>query len=302
MAMPVGSGVLLLLTTHPGEALILKKLFVPIFAPLLLCFVLIPQCHAWGREGHRLTALVAQEHLSPTAEANVRYLLGKDTLADVAPWADEYREDHRETAPWHFVEIPGAQDTYDRLRDCPLSEGNAASPWRDCVVDRILYFEDQLKDPAVNKKQKEFALKFLVHLIGDIHQPFHTIATARGGNTIQVTFFCTPQCGPRSLCNLHGVWDDELIDHQDLSEKKYVAHLDSEILEHNWDKLPEGDPISWANASHHYAQAAFVPNNTPISSDYYDKTIKVVDQQLALGGLRLADVLNRIFTDPPPTT
>src|ERR1700678_1861138 len=130
MNMPVESGVLLLLITHRGEAPILKK----IFTPILLCFVLVEQCHAWGHEGHRLTALVAQEHLSLTAEENVRYLLGKESLADVASWADEYREDHRETARWHYVDIPGAQDTYDRVRDCPLPEGNPDSPWRDCIV------------------------------------------------------------------------------------------------------------------------------------------------------------------------
>jgi hypothetical protein len=268
----------------------------------LLCFALVQQCHAWGIEGHRLTALVAQEHLSPVAEENVRYLLGKESLTDVAPWADEYREDHPGTARWHFVDIPGAQDTYDRVRDCPLPANDAASPWRDCVVDRILYFEDQLKDPAVSKKQKELALKFLVHLLGDIHQPFHAIGTARGGNNVRVMFFGTPQCGMRSFCNLHGVWDDELLDHQGLSEKKYLAHLHSAILEHGWENLSGGDPALWANASHHYAQAAFVPNGTLISSDYYDKTIKVVDQQLALGGLRLAAVLNGIFTAPPPTS
>jgi hypothetical protein len=295
MNMPVESGVLLLLITHRGEALILKK----IFTPILLCFVLVEQCHAWGHEGHRLTALVAQEHLSLTAEENVRYLLGKESLADVASWADEYREDHRETARWHYVDIPGAQDTYDRVRDCPLPAEDAASRWRDCVVDRILYFEEQLKDPARDKKQKAFALKFLVHLMGDIHQPFHAIGDSRGGNNVQVMFFGTTQCGERSICNLHGIWDDGLLQHRDLSEKKYLARLHSEILENDWEKQSGGDPVLWANASHHYAQDAFVPNGALITSQYYEVEIKIVDQQLALGGLRLAEVLNGIFTESP---
>ena len=266
---------------------------------LLLCFVFVQRCHAWGREGHRLTALVAQEHLTPAAEENVRYLLGRESLADVASWADEYRQDHRETARWHFVNMPGAQDRYDRVRDCPLPESDPGSNWRDCVVDRILYFEEQLKDPHTNKKQRAFALKFVVHLIGDIHQPFHAIGEARGGNDVPVILFGTEQCGERSLCNLHGAWDEGLLEHRGLSEKKYLARLHAEILENDWEGKAGGDPVAWANASHHYAQDAFVPRGALITERYYDAEIGIVDQQLALGGLRLAEVLNEIFTTPP---
>lgn len=271
-------------------------------AALVLFFAAVNFCHAWGREGHRLTALVAQGYLTPIAEENVHYLLGKESLADVASWADEYREGHPETSKWHYVDIPGAQNTYSRLRDCPLSEDDPASKWRDCVVDRISFFEEQLKNPSTDKKQKALALKFIVHLIGDIHQPFHTIGEARGGNDIHVMFLGTTQCGERSLCNLHGVWDESLLEHRNRNEKKYLALLHSEIMENNWEKQNGGNPIAWVNASHPYAQDAFVPNGTLITSKYYDVEIKIVDQQLALGGLRLAEVLNEIFTAPPPAS
>jgi S1/P1 Nuclease len=274
----------------------LKKFLIA----LSLFFVAIQHCHAWGREGHRLTALVAQDHLTPIAEENVHYLLGKQSLADVASWADEYREEHPETAKWHYVDIPGNQNTYNRLRDCPEPQGDPESRWRDCVVDRIFYFEQLLKDPDTEKKQKIVALKFLVHLIGDLHQPFHTFGDARGGNDIHVMFLGTTQCGERSLCNLHGIWDEGLLEHRNRNEKKYLAMLRSEILENNWQRRNGGDPIAWANASHPYAQEAFVPNRTMVSSKYYDVEIRIVDQQLALGGLRLAEVLNEIFNTPPP--
>jgi len=269
---------------------------------LLLFFVAVQHCHAWGREGHRLTALVAQDHLTPMAEENVRYLLGKANLADVASWADDYREDHPETAKWHYVDIPGPQRTYNRQRDCPPPQANPGSRWRDCVVDRIFYFEEQLKAPETDKKQKTIALKFLVHLIGDIHQPFHTIGDARGGNDIHVMFLGTTQCGERSRCNLHGIWDEGLLEHRSQNEKKYLAMLRSETLENDWEKRKGGDPVAWANAAHPYAQDAFVPDGAMLSSKYYEIEIKIVDQQLALGGLRLAEVLNVIFTSPPPTT
>jgi hypothetical protein len=268
-----------------------------------MCSVFVQDCRAWGREGHRLTALVAQDHLTPIAEENIRYLLGKESLADVASWADDYRQDHGETAKWHFVDIPGSQNTYDRVRDCPLPPTDPQSIWRDCVVDRISYFEEQLKSPATDKKQKAYALKFLVHLFGDIHQPLHDVGDARGGNDIHVMLFGTPQCGERTTCNLHGTWDEGLLEHRNLSEKKYLALLRSEILEYDWQNKTGGnDPVSWANASHHYAQDAFVPNGALITSDYYKAEIKIVDQQLALGGLRLAELLNTIFTTQPPLT
>jgi hypothetical protein len=76
--------------------------------------------------------------------------------------------------------------------------------------------------------------------------------------------------------------------------------LHSEILENDWDKDSGGDPVAWANASHLYAQDAFVPNGAFIPATYYDIEIRIVDQQLALGGLRLAEVLNEIFATPPP--
>src|ERR1700733_4331869 len=214
----------------------------------------------WGRTGHRLVGLIAQEHLTPVALANVQYLLGKETLADVSPWADDYRQDHRETAGWHFVDIPGSQNSYDRLRDCPAPSGQPNAEWRDCAVDRILYFEARLKDPALDNKEKAMALKFLVHLVGDVPQPLHAIGEARGGNQIRVSLFGTQQCGERQLCNLHGTWDEGLMEHRNLNEKKYDAALESEIREGGWEKENGGTPADWVNASHHYAQDAFVPD------------------------------------------
>src|SRR5580700_8657805 len=173
------------------------------------------QSWAWGRVGHRLVADVAEHYLTPAAQAQIAELLAadsrnKETLADVAPWADDYRQSHPETAPWHFVDIPGSAAKFDRDRDCPKSS-DAASPWRDCVTDRILYFEGRLGDTSLSPKERAQALKFLVHLIGDIHQPFHAIRDDRGGNDIRVYFLGSNICG-RSPCTLHGIWDDSILE------------------------------------------------------------------------------------------
>ena len=254
---------------------------------------------AWGREGHRLTALVAEHYLTPAAQAQIKELLGSETLADVAPWADEYRSQHPETGSWHYVDIPKDQEKYDRTRDCPASTANPKSPWRDCVADRILYFEGQLGDDTLPRDQRAIALKFLVHLIGDIHQPLHAIGDDRGGNNIRVTFLGASQCGAYN-CNLHGVWDESIIEHRGLSEDKYTAVLLQEIQDNHWEKMSGGTPSTWAEISHHYAVNAYAPNGALLGHDYVAEQDKVVDAELALGGLRLAHVLNRIFTAPEP--
>jgi len=261
------------------------------------------RCWAWGREGHRLVALVAEHYLTPETQAQVATLLsadakGKETLADVAPWADEYRSSHPETASWHFVDIPLAQAKFDRNRDCPVSSTDPKSPWRDCVTDRILYFEGRLADTTLDVKERAIALKFLVHLIGDIHQPFHAEGDDRGGNGVAVGFLGSNQCDSYH-CNLHGVWDDSMIQERNLSESKYLSLLLKEIDENQWQHLAGGEPTTWANLSHQYAINAVVPNGAMLSREYYDEEIKVVDSQLALAGLRLARVLNRLLAPAP---
>jgi hypothetical protein len=252
---------------------------------------------AWGREGHRLTALVAEAYLTPEAKAQVAELLHTETLADVAPWADSYRADHPETGAWHYVDIPKSAATFDRNRDCPVSATDPKSPWRDCVTDRILYFEGRLGDTSLSPAERAIALKFVVHLIGDIHQPFHAMGDDRGGNNIRVAFLGSSVCDAYS-CNLHGVWDDSMIAEHGLSEQKYTAMLLQEIKDNHWERMSGGEPTTWANISHHCAVEAYAPNGALLGHDYYNEEIKVVDAELALGGLRLARVLNRILSAP----
>jgi hypothetical protein len=270
----------------------------------MLCLGSVINACAWGHEGHRLIALVAESRLTPDARQQAHLLLGRDSIVDIASFADDYRQDHPSTGTWHYVDIPYTQLTYDRNRDCPATPPSrfttAADPdiWRDCVVDRIPFFAAQLKNPALSAKDRAFALKMLVHLVGDIHQPMHAIGDARGGNQVRVVFFGSEQCGERQKCNLHNIWDDGLIEHRSLSEKKYVSLLESEIAQHNWDKASQENPVVWANQSHRLAIDAWIPDRAGISKDYYDAEIAVVDRQLAVAGIRLARMLNTILVVP----
>ena len=145
------------------------------------------------------------------------------------------------------------------------------------------------------------ALKFLVHFVGDIHQPLHSVDEARGGNDIHVVEFGSPQCG-KGPCNFHFVWDIALIEHTGLSEQDYVARVEQLIASRNLQGKATGTPEDWANESFRVAQKVWLNEGGAVDEAYYQANIGVVDERLALAGLRLAGVLNEVLgkTPEPP--
>jgi len=262
----------------------------------------------WSPQGHRLVALVATNRLTAAARQNVRWLLADATLADVAVWADEYLEGNYQTSFWHFVNIPPDAARYDRDRDCPRQPGVVANGrgdrWRDCVVDRIRYNRERLADASLDRADRAIALKFLVHLIGDVHQPFHALGVERGGNGIPVSTFGSPTCaydnGTTYPCNLHGVWDTALIAHRRLSDQQYLEELERQIKQHGWNAVASGSPAEWAMESHALAKPALLPRQGAVDDAYYRTHIPDIDKRLAQGGLRLAAVLNQALAVQPP--
>src|ERR1700754_3022125 len=125
---------------------------------LLVCLLALvtgtARLSAWGGQGHRLVGLVAAAHLTTIAKSNVRWLLGPETLADVASWADDYRGGVAQTGPWHYVDMPATATSYDRDRDCPTQPGVMPGArndiWRDCIVDRLRYNEERLADAKLD--------------------------------------------------------------------------------------------------------------------------------------------------------
>jgi len=259
----------------------------------------------WGPQGHRLVAVIAANHLTPAAQQNVERLLGGESLADVAVWADDIRDELAQTSPWHFVNIPADGTRYDRDRDCPrqpgVARGSRGDSWRDCVVDRIRYNEERLATGALDRADRATALKFLVHLIGDLHQPFHAIGVERGGNGIHVAVFGSSNCGypdgTRFPCNLHALWDSELIAHRKLNDRAYAAALERQITEKRW--TASGSVVDWAMESHALAKAALLPERGEANEAYYRAQIARIDERLARGGLRLARALNDALAASP---
>jgi len=262
--------------------------------------------HAWGGQGHRLVGLIAADRLTPIAKQNVAWLLDGQTLADVSGWADSITGDQVQTATWHYLNIPPEATGYDRDRDCPkqpgVEAGSRADRWRDCVVDRIAYWEERLGNPKLDRADRATALKFIVHFIGDLHQPFHALGVGRGANDVRVRVFGQSDCGNDPAkpvpCNLHSVWDSRLIARHNLDEQTYFADLKKLINDKHLGTQPAGTPAQWAEQSFRLAKEALVKDGENIDEGYYRRHITVIDERLALAGVRLAAELNRILVIP----
>ncbi|MEO8035411.1 MAG: S1/P1 nuclease, partial [Acidobacteriota bacterium] len=142
---------------------------------------------AWGHEGHQIVATVAAHRLNAAAAAEVGVLLDGQSLADVAALPDTWRSNEPETSNWHFVNIPKDDTAYDEARDCPPQ---ASEVGRDCAVAAIEHFTSVVSDATAPKATRARALTFLVHFVGDIHQPLHSANNNDlGGNKVPVTWF-----------------------------------------------------------------------------------------------------------------
>jgi hypothetical protein len=147
---------------------------------------------AWGPEGIRVVADVATHHVNAAARRQVRDLLGNDDLASISTWADEIKNERRETYSWHFVDIPWNASGFSEPRDCSRHADMPSAHMPDrqnCVVDELLAFQRVLSDRNASRSERTGALKFLVHFVADIHQPLHAIGEAHGGNDIHVSEF-----------------------------------------------------------------------------------------------------------------
>ena len=252
----------------------------------LLALMPLNEAGAWGQEGHSIVAEIAQRRLDAITLQKIRTLLGGETsLASTASWADDVRLLRPKTAGWHFVDIPYERATYDPAADCKEDAKRG-----DCVINAIARAKITLADCSKLKQDRVEALMFLVHFVGDVHQPLHAAERNgdHGGNDVQVTFF------GRQM-NLHSVWDSGIITHRVFDWGEYVRHLESDWFPgKDIVALQGGKPEDWAVESHRLAHdvAYDYPDDRNLGTDYYNKALSVVDDQLARAGIRLAKVLN----------
>jgi hypothetical protein len=267
-------------------------------AALLIALLLMQsRMFAWGPEGHRVVAEIARSRLTAGARRQIRSLLGNDDLASVANWADEIKTERPETAGWHFVDIPRDAAGFVASRDCFHPDSRHRSSEEDhhnCVVDRIEMFAKVLGDQRASRDPRVEALKFLVHFVGDVHQPMHAIAEARGGNESHVIEFGSGECGSRP-CNLHFAWDMGLIGHSGRGESRYDLELENLITREKLPGRAGGTPETWADESFRLAKQVWVNEGGAVDEAYYRRNISLIDERLVLAGLRLAKMLNDSF-------
>jgi hypothetical protein len=265
---------------------------------------------AWGDLGHEVTALIAYRHLTPTAKAKVDALLAADTdtltasdFASRATWADKYRNGHRETAEWHFIDLD--LDQPDLPSACfgfpTLAPGQAASrgPTQDCLVNKIGEFEAELKSPRTVPAERILALKFLIHFVGDLHQPLHASDHQdRGGNCIALD----PSPDGHST-NLHAYWDTGVIYALGGSVSQLAFRLDAAISPAQAKAWTTGDARTWAMESYALAKKdAYALPSRPRCTDHgavglspaYQAQAKAdAALQLEKAGIRISAVLNQ---------
>jgi len=249
---------------------------------------------AWGPEGHEIVADIARSHLTERARHGISAMLGNDDLAAVSVWADDVKSERPETSGWHFVDIPVSSSGFSEQRDCYRPDERHRSTKEDhynCVVDRISLFAHLLADKNAPRPDRVEALKFVVHFVGDIHQPLHAIGEARGGNEIHVVEFGQTQCG-KYACNLHFAWDIGLIEHTGRREADYVSYLEKWIVRRRLQGRAGGSPENWANESFALAKQVWLNDGSAVDPTYFRANIEVVNERLALAGLRLARLLN----------
>ena len=258
---------------------------------------LVGQALAWGPEGHSIVAEIAQRRLSPAAAALVANLLGSGhSLASIASWADDIRDERPETFNWHFVDIPINVPAYNSERDCVANKKSG-----DCIVPELARVQNDLSCAADDKKVE--ALKFAVHFLGDIHQPLHTVDELTGGNEIKVDVFmrgltCTAKCEPRHVpSNFHAAWDSDLIKAAVWDWGHYVDRLESGWLrsaEATRPGIDGGTPEQWAVETHGFAPTVWSsrPADNVLDDRYFRDVLPILDRQLGVAGLRLARFLN----------
>jgi len=257
--------------------------------------------YAWGPEGHVLIARLAEGHLTPRTRQAMLPLLEGRSLADVASWADDWRTFHPNTGRWHFVDVPFDQAVYDGARDCPKG---------DCVVQALkgeIAKLSSLRTPLLERRR---ALRFVVHFLGDLHQPLHAVdRDDRGGNEVRAQIVLQdgefPYHSMRNA-NLHSVWDNELLESAHRDQASYMAVLERlPAASSSWSK---GTIVDWVNEAHRLAldpAYARLPSATDaagpgqvlqLGATYVEACRPVAETQIQKAGLRLARILNEALT------
>jgi hypothetical protein len=254
---------------------------------LFACIFALPfYSLAWGVLGHRIVGEIADSYLTAKAKAEIKKILGNESVAMSSNWADFIKSDtsYRYLNPWHYINLDKG------LSEEQLHQFLHADTATD-VYTKMKFLVAELKKKNQSLDKKKMYLRLLIHFVGDIHQPMHTARREDlGGNRVKVSWFNTPT-------NLHAVWDESLVNFQQLSYTEYanVINFTTAKQRQQWQKQSMSD---WVVESYKIAETLYPEikeDNQKLSYDYNFRHIQTVNEQLLKGGVRLAGVLNEIF-------
>ena len=250
----------------------------------ILIFLLLPTmlfADDWGKTGHRVIGQIAQDNLTEKALKAVTELLDGETLATVSTWPDEMRSnpDFRPYDIWHYVNLPEDK----KYHEVEHTQDNAV-----IIIDKAI----EVLTSNSSREDKAFYLKYLVHLVGDIHQPLHTGRAADyGGSKIKLKF--KGRKAEQTNTNLHVLWDTNMIDDFKMSYTELSDYLQSyKTVDFN-----QGNAVCWANESHEIVNKVYAEVNEGdyLSYAYVYSNFYIVKQRLYQAGIRLANILNEIY-------
>lgn len=253
----------------------------------ILVFGLLPIfSFAWGLTGHRVVGEIAFSYLSPKAKVEIQKILGNETLALSSTWADFIRSDsnYKFLNPWHYIDFEEEMATTAAMNEYLKSDTSTNA------YSKLNYLIGKLKTKSGTQKEKQFYLRLLVHIVGDLHQPFHVSPRGdNGGNSIKVSWF-------NENSNIHRVWDEDLIDYQKLSYTEYTKAINfvTPKQRSEWQKNSIED---WINEGYVLSKKLRedLRGETKLGYNYNFKHIATVNEQLVKAGVRLAGLLNQIM-------
>ncbi|MCP4459243.1 MAG: S1/P1 nuclease [Cytophagales bacterium] len=247
---------------------------------VILALIISYQAISWGATGHRVVGEIAQKHLTKKSKKNLNRVFSHESLAYNATWMDDMKSysEYDYMKPWHYATIPDGQ-TYEQ----------AGTPEEGDIIWAINNFTAQLKSDTLTLDEERFALRILIHLVGDIHQPLHVgNGEDRGGNSFKIKYFWEDS-------NLHRVWDSGMIDGQKLSFTEWAMFIDhNEIGE--VEKLQNSTPLDWANESMAMRESVYdTKGSDNLTYAYTQEHRKDIQLRLKQAGIRLAGLINSVY-------
>ncbi len=242
---------------------------------------------AWGMLGHRIVGEIASTYLTSKARKEIQQILGTESIAMASNWPDFIKSDAKYTYlnRWHYIDFDSALNYTTMQADLKTDTATDA-------YTKLNFLVKQLKNKDLPKSEKLMYLRLIIHIAGDIHQPFHSARKGdAGGNDIKVSWF-----GQSS--NIHRVWDEQLIDFQKLSYTEYTAAINHVSLKQK--ELWQKQPVSkWLYDSYSISEQLHRELQQPdqkLGYQYNFKYVKTLNEQLLKGGIHLAALLNQIFS------